>query len=979
MISHFVNDVSEFFDTDYKSVSILIGLDGLLDTHLISIHRQVNQDQWKFKLKDADNVQWLSFKDCSSAKLLARSDMFKEAKVNGNLNTIWKMLEKAIVQAADTVFSRIWYSEYNCSKNKQSSKFFKLKLLVVKVVWLAIDVVEAFKVDGMLVKHLSIIRKEYHKSKYYESKIAENTAIRKTIDYYIENFCSDKGKIIKSILEYSFYKMVLDHLVVDDELVIELNKIKLKISNELWKHCGGEVLACLLNLLNLCLSISVVSNLWKEVWWNGVLTNTRPIALVKTTHKILSKILFDWISLTLLKGTLTQSPIFAIGSVIKNALKKNRELWLVLQDMHKAYDSVDWHHLQMDLHCIKICERFIQFFSNIHENWVNKVMTDFGLSDVKRHKHLCGYRIDSKFVAKSGRIEASEGKTSFLAADAFVDDMIWRVKNALLLINGLPILIAKKSELHQYLGIFLLTESFSKPSLAQAHKDIRFFSNIVLRKTIMNKQFCYLVLAVLQPIVSYHIQFSFVTLDVYHKWDIMIRKGFRAKAGLLCDFPSKILHHPSLYGLKPFEQVQFEGKLALLISFSNGHSILEHLFNHKFLNLQVLGWSPLNPLQFLIKLHVSFVNNFLAEVVKIFLENELSLTNNLPCAFHGSGDFPMSDLVPYRFFLTSDFMNNSVFLGVKAATTTKEDVLSVLDSNKFSEVHNSLLEVWSDCIEIYTDRSLRYVGSVEVAGGAAAYFLAANTGIRVKITGLLSSTLTKLQTMVLALKCVPFSCSIVLYLNSQSVIDACISEAFLITPDFHNQCWIKRLQIVNLLKDKNISIKWVKVKRHSNVLGNVRTNALANETIFLSLFLSVKIWKRFLVTEKTAISSNICHFAQNLYQSICCAYWKTGLGFDIVPNIMIKKIDWNATMTIWHPDLHMFFEFTSRKSANLCTYLMKIVYRQLLVTVRKRLYNRSYLGVLCLLCDEMEFSNHVFACSGDFGLRGDILVKATEK
>ncbi|KAG9292331.1 hypothetical protein G9A89_000470, partial [Geosiphon pyriformis] len=30
---------------------------------------------------------------------------------------------------------------------------------------------------------------------------------------------------------------------------------------------------------------------------------------------------------------------FAIGSVIKDALKKNREVWLVLQDMRKAYNS----------------------------------------------------------------------------------------------------------------------------------------------------------------------------------------------------------------------------------------------------------------------------------------------------------------------------------------------------------------------------------------------------------------------------------------------------------------------------------------------------------------------------------------------------------------------------------------------------------------------------------------------------------------
>ncbi|KAG9303965.1 hypothetical protein G9A89_005875 [Geosiphon pyriformis] len=75
----------------------------------------------------------------------------------------------------------------------------------------------------------------------------------------------------------------------------------------------------------------------------------------------------------------------------------------------------------------------------------------------------------------------------------------------------------------------------------------------------------------------------------------------------------------------------------------------------------------------------------------------------------------------------------------------------------------------------------------------------------------------------------------------------------------------------------------------------------------------------------------------------------------------------------------MLFGFTSRKSANLCTYLMKAVYKRLLVAVRKRLYNRSYPGVLCLLCGEVEFSDHVFACSDNSGLRRNILVEAVEK
>ncbi|KAG9293685.1 hypothetical protein G9A89_019022 [Geosiphon pyriformis] len=509
--------------------------------------------------------------------LLAKSDIFKKARIN-------ELLVAKVVKC--------WNSGNLLNFNH-----------LIKV-WLTIDVIEASKVNGMvlngvslmkLIKYLLVIRKGYHKSKYCEFKVGENTTIRKAIDHHIKNFCSDKEKMIKSILECPFRKVVLDHLVIDDELVIEPNEVKLK--------------------------------------WNGVLTNTRLIALVKTACKILFKILFNRIFLAcnkfnvfhddnflVLKGTLTQFPIFAIGLVVENALEKNREFWLVLQ-------------------------------------------------------------------------------------------YYWR-----------------------FLGLF-------KPSLAQVYKNVRFFSNIVLRKAIMDKQFCYLVLAVLQPIVRYY---------------IMIRKSLRAKASLPHDFPSEILYHPSLYDLKLFKQIQSEEKLVLLISFSNGHSIFGCLFDHRFLDLQVLGWFPLNPLQFPVRLYISPVNNFLTRVVKIFLENKLSLVNNLFCAFCGSSNFLMSgilrqflyykfvfllkhfgvafdprSLVPYWFSLTSNFMSNSVSLGVGTATTTKENVLSVLDSDRFSEIHNSLLKV---------------IGSV------AAYFLAVNVGIGVKIAGLLFSTLTELQAVVLALK-----------------------------------------------------------------------------------------------------------------------------------------------------------------------------------------------------------------------------------
>ncbi|KAG9300298.1 hypothetical protein G9A89_011371 [Geosiphon pyriformis] len=697
--------------------------------------------------------------------------------------------------------------------------------------------------------------------------------------------------------------------------------------------------------------------------------------------------------------------------------------------MRKAYDSVGWHHLRASLRRVKMCERLIRFFGGIHEDRVNRVMTDF----VKRHEQLYGYWVDTKFVSKSGRIESGGGMTLYFLAGVFVDDTIWvgncqastqyalniaseffvindisinsektvaipinqGIKVASLNICGQPISVAKKGEAHQYLGIFLSTEELSKPSVAKAHVDVRFFANVVLRKAITDKQFSYLVSAVLQPI-----------------WDVLVRKGLRSKACLPRDFPDTVLHHPSLYGLKSFEQVQSEEKVAALMVFSNAFGILGRLFRHRFLDLQVLGWASLDPLQFPVRLCVSPVNNFLAGMVKIFLGNELALVNNLPTAFRSPGWFPLSSVLGKSLYFNSVkslkcfgvtfgdqlFDKNGVLLDWKtfrrwkrldprgpgqsysfsgSIGSTEKLGLDILGSEKFSAVKDGVHDIWSGFFEVFTDGSLRKAGSVEVACGAAAYFPVLDKSIGVAVRGLLSSTMAELQAVTLALKCVPFLSTVVLHLDSQTAIDACVSEMSLVAPDFCNPCWLERWHIFNLVRDKDLSVSWVKVKDHSGIPGNVKADLAAGAASGSSFSFCADVHEHFLVAEGVAVSGNAHHFVRNIFQSICCAHWEAGPGCDVVSDVMIGCINWVVTAKVWHPDSHMLAGFTSRASSMLRTYFMKAVHRRLLVAVKKRLYNKCYSSVLCLFCGEVEFSDHIFTCVHEFGIRGEILAEAS--
>ncbi|KAG9303176.1 hypothetical protein G9A89_001792 [Geosiphon pyriformis] len=203
-----ISSVSDFFDTDHNAVLVSVDLDGFLDSRLNSERKQVNKDKWKFKIKDTDANKWLYFRECSLDRFLGNIVLFNNAKVNGDLDAMWRILKDVVFYSADKVFSRRWFSKFDCSKNKLSLKFFRLELLVAKLmkclslgqvsdaahflkVWSDLDSKRISKVCTMfddnvsrvsILQHLSRIKKLYRKFKYYESRVARDISIRRAID-----------------------------------------------------------------------------------------------------------------------------------------------------------------------------------------------------------------------------------------------------------------------------------------------------------------------------------------------------------------------------------------------------------------------------------------------------------------------------------------------------------------------------------------------------------------------------------------------------------------------------------------------------------------------------------------------------------------------------------------------------------------------------------------------------------------------------
>ena len=128
------------------------------------------------------------------------------------------------------------------------------------------------------------------------------------------------------------------------------------------KHLDKYTTEKLLDIFNACMILEKIPKMWKQSTiypiskkqkFSGQLNETRPISLIEHTRKIFTKLLTKRLNSILnrypilhpcnhvaLPNTSTALPISTIMNIIEDAQVLNKELWLLSQDMSKAYDSI---------------------------------------------------------------------------------------------------------------------------------------------------------------------------------------------------------------------------------------------------------------------------------------------------------------------------------------------------------------------------------------------------------------------------------------------------------------------------------------------------------------------------------------------------------------------------------------------------------------------------------------------------------------
>ncbi|KAG9284837.1 hypothetical protein G9A89_003760 [Geosiphon pyriformis] len=682
----------------------------------------------------------------------------------------------------------------------------------------------------------AIVRKLYCSFKLSESKHAEEFHIRLAVSRRMESFKIDKSHTIRSVLECSFYKVVLDYLVVDDELVLDLGLVKSKvnvimegwtrkrklvtdisadwchqyqpleyvfddafsrimdsigsvellgvvsdllndkaaglsgISNELWKHCDKSVLNMLLVLLNSCL--------------------LHKISLACSIHNIFHEDNFSG-----LKGITTQFPIFAVGSVVEDALEKNLMTDFGLIDGYQVHDDLDQGEV----------------FSPLL--W--HIFYDSFLCEVKRQEEFCGYRLNSHFVAKTGRVELQAGFSSFFAADAFMDNTIW---------------VGSSQTATQH--ILNIASKFFRINNISINNDktVAIPINYRVVNSFLTISDAPISIAKKKESYCYKMQFSFVPLSVCCKWDALIRKDFKSKVWF-------VFLPIAVYLLVVLAPMHSDSPTALPCLWFLGSAFDWKTFKH---------WKRLDP------------------------------RGPIPDWFNVS--------VGYLGSVESSFSVHDCSVDVSFAP-------NVLKSTNFDLVCNRLLGLGADSLLVYTDRSLVGLSTLSVKSGAAVFFDDINMSLGVRVLGLLSSTLAELQAIAFALECVPVVSKVCLFLDSQAALNVCRSELGLVHLDFQNSCWVECHHIANLVHAKRLDVSWCKVKGHSGVVDNDQANKLAGHAALFDFVLLLRLNEWFILAGGSPVLGNSRHFVHDIYQSIHHLHWGFGSGTRVVTGNLLTNIN----------------------------------------------------------------------------------------
>ena len=466
------------------------------------------------------------------------------------------------------------------------------------------------------------------------------------------------------------------------------------IANEILQHLPRSALNFLLLIFNKCLELNIVPEQWLKanIWpipkkpkYNYDLHSTRPITLIDHTRKIFTKILTQRITSILQRYQVlsplnfaafpyqsTIQPVSQLTHILEDTVTSKKEIWVLSQDMSKAFDSVHIPTLTLALKRIKLPQSTINLLTFLLSHRTNRVITDTGLTEPyavldgidqgetfspvlwKIYYDPLITTIQEKFEGYASTIPTSPPKNIHHSIMAYMDDSLWIAPDKLTLTkilqtaasfykyNNIKVNPAKSTLLTnttttpaeitfddtvitatkpdtplKYLGTWFSTTP--RPKAIQKTIIAEMKTNLCKLQfaRITEKQAIYVINHVLIPRFQYRLHSSYLAPSQLTMLMNICIRIVKQKGRLARGLPNSFLTCPGIYELKDLRQAQSTTLISVLsknLNHPNFHNSflklrLQQLQDASLVNTSILEETPIFPTS---QLHTHTAQSILA-------------------------------------------------------------------------------------------------------------------------------------------------------------------------------------------------------------------------------------------------------------------------------------------------------------------------------------------------------------------------------
>ncbi|GES87658.1 hypothetical protein GLOIN_2v1824527 [Rhizophagus clarus] len=463
----------------------------------------------------------------------------------------------------------------------------------------------------------------------------------RTRESYLEN---DIGKMIDRILERKREKIDMSNLFIKENRIFTIETDKDKIKERVHDHYKTWT-----RKRNIDLDLIEYNEEWRNIYqprteineqiYDGILEDITLDELDNIIRETksgkaagISGIPYDFWKKILqgsnyaaLLNESTLEPLKIVQSIIEDANKENKEVWILLMDISKAFDSVSMIMLEKSLKRIKVPEPLINIIMDINLNRTNKVIVngeftkeyevEDGVDQGEVWSPLLWRIFYDALLTRLAKIKKETGytmeTTKYIDINKNISNKIEITYNASAFMDDTTLIGGNKNKLmkmieicHEFFEINDIKANIKKYELIRINgsedneNNELIINNEKIEKVnnpegnrFLEKQIIAIWNIVIIPRIEYQLQAIVLTEDECNELMRKINTLIKHSCDLPSTIPNFLLHDKDIYGLKHIYNLQIENLSKNIIYMMNDKGQLKEIMELKMIQEQNKIWT----------------------------------------------------------------------------------------------------------------------------------------------------------------------------------------------------------------------------------------------------------------------------------------------------------------------------------------------------------------------------------------------------